>query len=428
MIQEFSKIKNVSGTIKIPGDKSISHRAVMFAALADGKSTIKNCLLSEDVLSTINCFRQLGIVIEIDGNTVSVWGKGLNGLQKPESELNAGNSGTTARLLSGILAMQQFESVITGDASLSKRPMERIVAPLKMFGCKVSASEKNTLPLHFTPSMSLKPITYKLPVASAQVKSSVLLAGLYLEGTTKVIEPVQTRNHTENLLRLTVDENATGKIISVSSKNRPGAQDYFVPSDISTASFFIVLALLIPKSNLVLKNILLNDTRNAVLLLLQKMGASIEIKNVKVTSGEKYGDMVVCSSKLHNIDFNKEIIPNIIDEIPILSIAGYFAEGKFVIRNAEELRKKESDRISSICRNFELLGADVQEFADGFSIAKQIEKDDLTFNSFGDHRIAMAFSILASLLQGGGKIKNFECVSISNPLFMEQLGSITAAQ
>lgn len=425
MIQEFSKIKNVSGTINIPGDKSISHRAVMFAALAEGKSTIKNCLLSEDVLSTINCFRQLGIVIEIDGDTVTVFGKGLNGLQKPESELNAGNSGTTARLLSGILAMQQFESVIIGDASLSKRPMERIVAPLKIFGCNVIASGKNTLPLHFIPSKDLKPITYKLPVASAQVKSSVLLAGLYLEGITKVIEPVQTRNHTENLLRLRVDENAIGKTISVSKKNYPKPQDYFVPSDISTASFFIVLALLIPNSHLILKNILLNDTRNAVLLLLQKMGASIEIENVKMSLGEKYGDIVVRSSKLHNIDFNKEIIPNIIDEIPILSIAGYFAAGEFIIRNAEELRKKESDRISSICRNFELLGANVKEFHDGFSITRQIEKDNLTFNSFGDHRIAMAFSILSSLLKSGGEIKNFECVNISNPQFMEQLGSIT---
>ncbi len=412
--------------MNIPGDKSISHRAVMFASLANGKSTIKNCLLSEDVLSTINCFRQLGVNIEINKTTVTVWGKGFGGLTKSAKPLNAGNSGTTARLLSGILAMQNFESTLIGDSSLSKRPMLRIIEPLKMMGCNIIASENNTLPLKFFPSDNLHSIEYKLPVASAQVKSAVLLAGLFGNGTTKVIEPIPTRNHTENLLQLNIDENEKGKIISVSRENYPKAQDYFVPSDISTASFFIVLALLTPGSNLVLKNILINDTRNAVLLLLQEMGASIEIENIKISSAEKYADIFVHSSKLHNVIMDKEIIPNIIDEIPILSIAGYFAEGKFTIRNAEELRKKESDRIFSIYENFKILGANVEEFQDGFTISKNHENSSPTFKSFGDHRIAMSFAVLSMLLKNGGKVENFESVSISNPKFLDQLSSIIA--
>lgn len=426
MIQKLQRVKKISGNLNIPGDKSISHRAVMFAALAKGKSTVNNCLLSEDVLSTIDCFKQLGTEIKINGNTVTVWGKGVNGLQEPKSELNAGNSGTTTRLLSGILAMQKFESVIIGDASLSKRPMERIVTPLKMFGCNVTASVNKTLPLRFTPSNNLKPITYELPVASAQVKSAVLFAGLFLDGTSKVIEPVPTRNHTENLLHLKVDRTDESKRIFVSRKNYPSAKDYFVPSDISTASFFIVLALLVPESKLLLKNILINDTRNAVLILLQKMGASIGIENIRFSSGEKYGDIVVRSSTLHNVEIDKEIIPTLIDEIPILSVAGYFAKGDFKIRNADELRKKESDRIDAVCRNFERLGAIIEEFDDGFSIVKQDEKADIIFNSFGDHRIAMAFSILSLLLKNGGIVENFECVGISNPRFMQQLTSIIA--
>ena len=424
MNQGFDKINEVNGLLYIPGDKSISHRAVMFAALAKGKSTIENCLLSEDVLSTINCFVQLGVKIEIDGTTVTVWGNGFGGLSKPTESLNAGNSGTTARLLSGILSMQSFSSTLIGDASLSKRPMGRIIAPLKMIGADIAASENKTLPLKFSPSNSFCSIEYKMPVASAQVKSSVLLAGLFLDSTIKVIEPVTTRNHTENLLQLKVENGTDGKTISVSRNNYPVAKDYIIPSDISTASFFIVLTLLTSNSELVLKNILINETRNGIINILQNMGGSIRIENVQKTSGESFGDIVVSSSVLHNIHIKKEIIPNIIDEIPILSIAGFFSEGKFTIGNAEELCKKESDRIFSICENFKILGADVEEYPGGFSIEGKQKNINPVFKSFGDHRIAMSFAVLSLLLKSGGTVKDFECVGVSNPEFLKQVSSI----
>jgi len=417
-------INEISGLLSIPGDKSISHRAVMFAALAKGKSTIKNCLLSEDVHSTINCFRQLGVKIEIERTAVTVWGNGFGGLSKPTEPLDAGNSGTTARLLSGILAMQSFSSTLIGDVSLSKRPMERIITPLKMIGAYIASSKNGTLPLKFSPSNNLRNIEYKMPVASAQVKSSILLAGLFLDDTIRVIELVATRNHTENLLQLKVESGVEGKTISVSRNDYPAAKNYIIPSDISTASFFIVLTLLTSNSKLVLKNILANETRNGIINILQKMGGSIRIENVRKTSGESFGDIVVSSSVLHNIRIAKEIIPNIIDEIPILSIAGFFAKGKFTIVNAGELRKKESDRISSICENFKILGANVEEYPDGFSIDGKQRNTNLFFNSFADHRIAMSFAVLSLLLKSGGTVKGFECTGISNPEFLKQLSSI----
>jgi len=428
VIKHFNKINKVSGVLILPGDKSISHRAVMFAALAEGKSIIENCLLSEDVLSTINCFKQLGVRIEIKGTTVAVYGKGFGGLRKSEQPLFAGNSGTTARLLSGILAMQKFKSEINGDVSLSKRPMERIITPLKLMGADIKSSPDNTLPLKFYPSQKLQTIEYDLPIASAQVKSAILLAGIFLKNRTKVIEPVPTRNHTENLLYLTVETRNNVKIISVSRENYPIARDYFVPSDISTASFFIVLTLLSTNSEIVLKNISLNETRSGIISILKKMGGAIKLENIREICSEKYGDVLVRSSILNNIQIDKKIIPNIIDEIPILAIAGYFAKGVFSISNAEELRNKESDRITAICENFKKLGAEVKEYTDGFSIRKKLINNNMVFSSYKDHRIAMSFAILSLLLRNGGTVNGFECVNISNPQFMEQVTSIISEQ
>ncbi len=429
MIQEFKKIEKINGELNLPGDKSISHRAVMFSALANGRSEIYNCLLSDDVLSTIDAFRNLGIEIEINNGKVIVNGKGINGLQKPKHELYLGNSGTTTRLLSGILSAQNFSTVLTGDESLSKRPMKRIIEPLHLMGADIYGIN-NCLPLKINPVSSLKNIEYKLPVASAQVKSCILLAGLFLEDKTCVIENKVSRNHTETMLGLEVKEEHGIRKIYSSKKNFPNADNYFVPSDISTAAFFIVLTLLTKNSELHLPNILLNESRIGIISVLQKMNANIEFGNVEIKNGEKRGDIIVKSSLLKNTEIPAEIIPNIIDEIPILAIAGLFAEGNFIIRNAKELRHKESDRISSVCNNLRLLGFDIIEFDDGFEIRgknpnESLKKQNVYFESYDDHRIAMAFSVLSMLLEHGGKINNFDCVSISNPDFLTQLKTIT---
>lgn len=430
MIQEFKKINKVSGTLNLPGDKSISHRTVMFSSLAEGKSEIYNCLMSEDVISTINAFKAMGCKIEITDEKIVVDGKGIDGLQKPQQELYLGNSGTTTRLLAGILSAQKFPTIITGDDSLSKRPMKRIIDPLLLMGADITG-DNDCLPLQINPVEKLKSIEYELPMASAQVKSCVLLAGLFSDEKTCVIENKVSRNHTETMLGLeVVEENGKQKIYS-SKINYPKSGNVFVPSDISTAAFFMILTLLSKNSELRLPNVSLNETRIGIISVLKKMNGNIEFVNVKTLNGEKRGDIIVKSSNLINIEIPSEIIPNIIDEIPILAIAGLFAKGNFIIRNAKELRHKESDRISSVCNNLTLLGLDVVEYEDGLEIIKtksdnKFSKEIIIFESYDDHRIAMAFSVLSTLLDQGGSINNFECVNISNPNFLAQLSTISS--
>ncbi len=421
MRQSFNRIAEVKGELNLPGDKSISHRAVMFACLAGGISEIHNLSASEDVKSTINCFRQLGCSFSGTDKTLIVEGKGFKKFTRPQNELDAGNSGTTARLLTGILSAQDFTSTIIGDESLSKRPMERITEPLTKMGAVIETSETGTLPLRIFPSSGLNAIEYVLPVPSAQVKSAVLLAGLHLDEETKVIETVPSRNHTENMLNLKVNREGNGTVIYASSANYPLPQNYFVPSDISSAAFFIVLSLLTGASELILKNILLNETRSGILEVLRKMGGKISVENIRESNKEKYGDIIVKNSQLENVKIPGNIIPNIIDEIPVLSLAGLFAGGKFEIRNCKELRYKESDRIKALCENYKRLGVDVAEFDDGFELSGVPSVAKPVFDSFGDHRIAMTFAIASLLLEEGGEVENFECVKISNPGFLEQL-------
>ena len=423
MVQEFNKINAVKGKLQLPGDKSISHRSVMFASMAKGKSEIYNSLESEDLTSTINAFKNMGCEIEIGNEKIKIVGKGIDGLIAPKNELFMGNSGTTTRLISGILSAQKFPTTLTGDASLSLRPMKRIIDPLKEMGAIIN-SNNGLLPIEIYPAEKLTPITYELPIASAQIKSCVLLAGLYLEEETIVIENKRSRNHTEQMLGLkVVEENGLRKIYS-SSNYYPQPSVYNVPSDISTAAFFIVLSLLSKHSELILPNVSLNDTRVGVISVLKKMKGNIEFDNIKIINGEKRGDIIVKSSNLVNVSIPAEIIPNIIDEIPILAIAGLFAEGNFVIRGASELRHKESDRIKSVCDNLKLLGVDLIEFEDGFEISGMPNNEKVTFESYDDHRIAMSFGILSLLLAQGGAINNFECVNISNPNFLKQLESV----
>jgi 3-phosphoshikimate 1-carboxyvinyltransferase len=407
------------------GDKSISHRALLISSLADGKSSIKNLSNSDDVKSTISCLEALGIEIKPSESELTVSGRGYRGYRQPLNPLDCGNSGTTARLLAGILSAQSFESVITGDSSLSSRPMKRVIEPLTLMGINISSNNDGRLPLHIFSAESFRAIKYNLPVPSAQVKSAILFAGLHLDDETIVIESQPTRNHTENLLNLKVN-NEGGTIISrVSKNNYPEPKRYFIPGDISAAMFFIVLTLLTKNSELLIKDVSLNSTRTECLKLLVKMGGNIQLDNKGISNNEAYGNLLVKSSNLSNVKIDAEIIPTIIDEIPILAVAGIFAEGAFELRGASELRVKESDRISAICANLLKLRLDIEEFDDGFRVSGLIKKQSEAFDSFGDHRIAMAFAILSSLLEDGGRVERFECASVSNPGFLEQLSSIT---
>jgi 3-phosphoshikimate 1-carboxyvinyltransferase len=421
MIREFNKIEKVNGELKLPGDKSISHRSVMFSSMAKGTSKIYNLSDGEDVKSTQNCFKKLGAEVINCGDHIEIIGRGYKGFKKPEVNLDAGNSGTTTRLISGILIAQNFETIITGDASLSKRPMKRIITPLSLMGGKIKSTENYTLPLHIFPAEKIIPVKYELPVASAQVKSAVLLAGLHCENETSVIEKLPSRDHTERMLGLKTEYIEGKKISYVSKANYPSAKEYFVPSDFSTSAFFIVLALLSDNSVLRIKDVSLNKTRTGLLTVLKNMGGKIEIENQKEIAGESLGNIIVYSSKLQNVEITEEIIPNIIDEIPILSIAGVFAEGPFKVNKAAELRGKETDRIKALCYNLKLLGLKVNEYDDGFNISGDLKDEKATFESFEDHRIAMAFSVMSLLLKQGGKVNNFDCVNISNPNFLSQI-------
>lgn len=424
MIKRFEKINRVNGELSLTGDKSISHRAIIFSAMATGKSIITNLSQAQDVISTMVIMHKLGASILTKDRKIIIGGMGYKGFKVPASNLDCGNSGTSARLIAGLLAAQDFNSTLIGDESLSKRPMKRVVNPLMKMGTEFQSNEKLTLPVTIIPKSNINSIDYEMPVASGQVKSSILIAGLHCDEVTTVIEKEQTRDHTEKMLGLPVKV-TEGKIISSSSKKYyPEAKEYFVPGDISTSAFHIILTLLTPNSELIIKNVSLNTTRTGFIDVLKKMGANISFEDIKTSSNEEYGNIIIKSSSLKNIRIDSQIIPNIIDEIPILTIAGIFAEGEFVIENAKELRVKESDRIKSICYNLNLLGLRVEESEDGFKVSGIINNSKPVFGSFGDHRIAMSFAILSMLLDNGGEVNGFECVAISNPKFEEQINSI----
>ncbi|MEI7812700.1 MAG: 3-phosphoshikimate 1-carboxyvinyltransferase [Ignavibacteria bacterium] len=425
MQRQIKKIKSVNGELMLPGDKSISHRSVIFSSMANGLSIIENLSGAEDVASTINCLKQSGCLFKQKNNLLYITGRGFKGLTKPSAPLDAGNSGTTTRLLFGLLSVQNFESTITGDNSLSKRPMKRVMEPLNLMGVAFKEPDKFTLPVTILPSENMHAIRHKLQVASAQVKSAILIAGLHFNALTVVSEFTPTRNHTENLLNLKVEKSENYTNIYVSKADYPKPGQYLIPSDISTAAFFMALALIANNARLLIKNVGLNPSRTGIINIFKQMGGRIEILNQSVRMGELYGDISICESTLNNIKISEEIIPNIIDEIPILAIAGLFATGNFRIEGAKELRFKESDRIMAMCYNFRLLGLDVDEFEDGFEVSGKIKNSSIVFESFHDHRIAMAFSILSALSDTGGIINNFECIGISNPGFLSQLESIS---
>lgn len=437
--------KSLRGVLTLPGDKSISHRAAMIGALAQGKTLIENFATSADCASTLNCLEKLGVNIKREGVTVFIEGVGLDRLRETKEELDCGNSGSTMRMLAGILAGQPFTSKMIGDESLSARPMKRIIAPLEMMGARLETTDGHA-PLIVRGHHPLKNVSYETPVASAQVKSCVLLAGLYAEGRTEVTETIQTRDHTERMLRwfgVNVEEEklANGATkISVEGLRQFNARDVFVPSDISSAAFFLVAASCLPESNLELKNIGLNPTRNAIIKAMIDLGADITIENEREQSNEIVGNIKVQSPKSKVKSPNEEertkdegqktnllrgsVIAQLIDELPVLAVFGSQIEGGLEIRDAKELRVKESDRIKTTVENLRAMGADVEEYEDGLRVMKSNLKG-AKVNSHGDHRIAMAFAVAGLFAEGETEIAGADAVAVSFPNFFELLESIT---
>lgn len=411
------------GTVTVPGDKSISHRAVMFGALADGDTHISGFLTGEDCLSTIDCFRKMGVNIELSEHDVIVHGVGLHGLREPEGSLYTGNSGTTTRLISGILAGQSFPVTLTGDASIEKRPMGRIITPLREMGAEIDGREGKFCPLSIRPA-ALHGITYKMPVASAQLKSALLLAGLYADGPTTVIEPAPSRDHTERMLRaLGARVESDGCKVTVYPPKSLRAADVSVPGDISSAAFFLVAGAIVPNSELTLQNVGINPTRDGVIEVLRAMGADLTIFNVR-GDAEPVADLTIRTSRLHGTEISGSLIPRLIDELPVLAVAAAFAEGETVIRDAQELKVKESNRIAAMTTELTRAGADCTETGDGMIIRGGKPLHGAAFESYNDHRIAMSMAVLALAASGESEILTPEVVSISYPDFFKTLRAI----
>lgn len=418
---EIKKLTNLHGEITVPGDKSISHRAVMFGSLAKGTTRITHFLEGADCLSTISCFRKMGIDIENNNGEILVHGKGLRGLSSPTDILDVGNSGTTTRLISGILAGQNFVSELTGDDSIQSRPMKRIMTPLLSMGADITSIKgNNCVPLRIA-GHPLKAIHYDSPVASAQMKSCVLLAGMYSDGVTSVTEPVLSRNHTEIMLNYfgaqVTSEGTTASIVPEPSLH---AREITVPGDISSAAYFIAAGLLVPGSEILLKNVGINPTRDGLLRVCKDMGADITMLNVNM-DGEPTADLLVRTSSLHGTTVGGEIIPTLIDEIPMIAVMAAFAEGTTIIKDAKELKVKESDRILVMAENLSRMGADITPTDDGMIIHGGKPLHGAVIDSYLDHRVAMSFAIAGLLCDGPLSIKGGDCVKISYPEFYEDL-------
>lgn len=421
----FTKVSKLQGEITVPGDKSISHRAIMLGSLAKGTTEITNFLQGADCLSTINCFRKMGIPIENNTASILVHGLGLHGLKKPQGILDVGNSGTTTRLMSGILAAQEFETELNGDASIQKRPMNRIIHPLSEMGAHIESIKGNgCAPLRIH-GHRLKGIHYESKVASAQVKSCVLFAGLYAEGETSVTEPYVSRNHTELMLEYfggTVRTEGTTALV-LPEPDLVG-QNVAVPGDISSAAYFIAAALIVPNSELLIKNVGINPTRDGILRICKKMGADITLLNECTVKGEPSADLLVRSSSLHGTVIDGEVIPTLIDELPIIAVLASYAEGKTVIKDAQELKVKESNRIDVMVSNLSKMGVDICATDDGMIINGGKTLHGAVIDSKLDHRIAMSFAIASLQAEGETEIIGSECVEISYPKFYEDLRKI----
>ena len=416
MMTELKKMKRIKGEITVPGDKSISHRGVMLGALGEGITEIDGFLTGADCLSTIDCFRSLGIETELSGTHVIVHGNGIYGLKKSDKILYTGNSGTTTRLLSGILAGQSFDSMITGDSSICKRPMSRVVKPLSMMGANI---EGEYCPLSIKGS-KLKGIKYNMPVASAQVKTAILLAGLYAEGETEVVELEKSRDHTERmLLAMGADISEDGLTVKVNKCGRLSGIHISVPGDISSAAFYIVAASVMKGSELLIKNVGVNPTRTGILDVARDMGADITELNYRIENNEPVCDLLVKSADLKGVRIDGAIIPRLIDELPVIAVMALVADGETVIADAAELKVKETNRITAVCNELKKCGADITETDDGMIIKSGKKLTGGSFASYGDHRMAMSLAVLAQLTDSECSIDDTSCCAISYPDFFD---------
>lgn len=437
---KLTKAEHLTGTLTVPGDKSISHRAVMFGAIALGTTEIEGFLPGADCLSTIGCFRAMGIPIEQSGSRVTVRGRGLRGLKPVQVSgdgalhLDCGNSGTTTRLISGILASQDFTTVLSGDSSLNKRPMNRIIRPLSLMGADIrSETGDGCPPLHIR-GAELNGIRYDSPVASAQVKSSILLAGLRADGRTTVHEPALSRDHSERMLtafgasldtRILNDGSAE---ITIEPAEELHAQKVIVPGDISSAAYFLVAGCIVPDSEILIRNVGTNPTRAGILHVLRRMGADLALENERICSGEPVADIRVRTSRLHATEIGGAEIPTLIDELPVIAVAACFADGTTVIRDAAELKVKESDRIAVMTGILSAMGADITPTDDGMIIKGKPDGNALhgaKVDSHKDHRVAMSCAVAAMAAEGETEIKDARCVDISYPAFYSDLFSLT---
>lgn len=423
---ELNAVTGLKGTVTIPGDKSISHRCIMFGSIAKGTTEVHNFLNGADCRATIDCFRQLGIRIEKKDDVILVHGNGLHGLHAPKTILNVGNSGTTTRLISGVLAGQPFDSKLSGDESLNSRPMKRIMEPLTQMGANItSILRNNCAPLYITPG-ELHGIHYNSPVASAQVKSCILLAGLYADGETAVTEPSLSRNHTELMLKEFGADLHTSHALDGTSATvliRPCKELYgqkiIVPGDISSAAYFIVAGLLVPDSEILIQNVGINQTRAGILKVCEDMGGDITLLRERTEGGEPIADILVRTSKLKGITIGGDIIPALIDEIPVIAVMAAMAEGTTVIKDAAELKVKETDRIETVTDNLAAMGVNVTPTSDGMIITGGSTLHGANIHTLLDHRIAMAFSIAALVADGTTKILDSQCVDVSYPTFYD---------
>lgn len=418
----LTNVSQLQGTLRVPGDKSISHRSIMFGSLAEGTTTIRDILRGEDVLSTMQVFRDLGVDIQDDGELVTITGVGFDGLKAPKNKLNMGNSGTSIRLISGVLAGQDFTVEMFGDDSLSKRPMDRVTIPLRQMGVEVSGqTERDLPPLTMHGSKALKPIHYQLPVASAQVKSALIFAALQADGESVIIEKEKTRNHTEDMIvQFGGKIDVNGKEIRIKGGQEFTGQDVVVPGDISSAAFWLVAGLIVPNAKVILKNVGINETRTGILDVIKAMGGKMTISDVDDIA--KSATITVETSELRGTEIGGEIIPRLIDELPIIALLATQANGTTVIRDAEELKVKETDRIQVVADALNAMGADITPTDDGMIIKGKTPLHGAKINTFGDHRIGMMAAIAALLVSDGDvELERAEAINTSYPSFFNDL-------
>ena len=425
-IKLHTNVLSLKGEIAIPGDKSISHRSIMFGAIAKGKTTVSNFLLGEDCLSTISCFQKLGVSIEQVDDKVLIDGNGLSALKEPTDVLDVGNSGTTIRLLLGILAGRPFHNVLIGDESIGKRPMTRVTNPLRQMGANIDGRKNGEYtPLSITGG-NLKGIDYELPVASAQVKSCLLFAGMQASGMTTIIEPVKTRDHTERMIqkfggKIEVD----GLRMQISGDQQLNGTDIHVPGDISSAAFFLVAGAIVPDSEIILRNVGLNPTRTGIIEVMQEMGADLTIVNIDEEAFEPCGDIIIKTSSLKGITIEGDLIPRLIDEIPVIALLATQAEGVTVIKDAEELKVKETNRIDTVVAELKKLGANIEATEDGMIIKGKSQLNGGNVSSHGDHRIGMMLAVAATICQEDVYLEKEESIYISYPSFFEHLHKLS---